>query len=305
MSEKMILFKNRNTGKIEKELVYHGKVLHFLYKQNFLSRFFRALLSKLSVFSIFYGFTQRLKITKKKIKPFIEKYNVDQSEFVKPVDAFTSFNDFFTRELKKETRPIVQGENIAIIPADGRFLFYDNIAHAEGFLVKGKKFTLEKLLNSSRLAKEYANGSLVLGRLCPIDYHRFHFPCGGVPGYPRLINGPLYSVNPVALKNNIHIFTENKRMITEIATEKFGKVLYIEVGATMVGAIHETFTPQKYAHKGDEKGFFSFGGSSIILIFEENTIRFDQDLLETSKDLMETRCLLGQSMGQSMCQASQ
>src|SRR6202044_707631 len=104
------------------------------------------------------------------------------------------------------------------------------------------------------LAEQFANGSVVLARLCPCDYHRFHFPCDAIPGPAKLINGPLYSVNPIALCKNLSILSENKRMITELETDHFGKVLYIEVGATNVGSIHQTFTPYQRYKKGDEKG---------------------------------------------------
>lgn len=298
----MIQFKDRKTGKIEKELVYGEKALAFLYADNILSAFFSHLTAKIPFFSKLYGFFQKLPISKRKIRPFIKKYQIDETEFLEPVEKFKSFNDFFIRKLKKQARPIISGENIAIIPTDGRFLFFQNIENSDGFLVKGKKFSLDALLGSSVLADEYRRGSLMLGRLCPCDYHRFHFPCSAVPTVPRLINGPLYSVNPISIKKNISVLAENKRVITELFSDNFGKVIYIEVGATNVGSINQTFTPDKHYQKGDEKGFFSFGGSSLILLFEENKIRFDQDLIQTSKDLIETRCLLGQSMGQSMSQ---
>ncbi len=289
-----VVYIDRKTREKHVEKVYHQKSLHFLYENNPLSRFLLFIVAKNPLFSKLFGWLQNLSCSKKKIAPFIEKYGVDKTEFLKNVEDFRSFNDFFCRKLKTEARPIANG---AIIPADGRFLFYQNIDTCDGFVVKGKKFTISQLLNNERLAKKYAQGSMVIGRLCPSDYHRFHFPDSCIPGKAHLINGPLYSVNPVAVKQNIELLAENKRMITELKTDHFGNVLHIEIGATCVGSIHQTYVPQKYYKKGEEKGFFSFGGSSIILLFEQNQIQFDSDLLSASSQHIEILCHMGQSMG--------
>ena len=114
------------------------------------------------------------------------------------------------------------------------------------------------------------------------------------------INGWLYSVNPAAIKKNVKIFAENKRTVCVLDTAAFGKVLFMEIGATCVGAIHETYAAGKVCKKGDEKGYFSFGGSSLILLFEPGTIQFDQDLVDASQKKIEIRGLLGQSMGRSL-----
>jgi len=165
--------------------------------------------------------------------------------------------------------------------------------------VKGKRFSLKSLLQDDELAERYAEGAMAMARLCPVDYHRFHFPCECVPGKPRLINGLLYSVNPIALKRNIEYLSQNKRMITELETENFGKILYMEVGATYVGSIHQTYTPGKACAKGEEKGYFAFGGSCLLVLFEPNKIAFDQDLIDFSAKRMEVRGLLGQSLGRA------
>ena len=146
---------------------------------------------------------------------------------------------------------------------------------------------------------------MVIARLCPIDYHRFHFPFSCTPSKSTLLNGALFSVNPLALKKNIRIFSENKRSLTSLKTDKFGDVLFIEVGATCVGGIFQTYTPNQAVVKGQEKGYFSFGGSSLILLFEPGRIHFDADLIEASKKKIEIRGLLGQSMGRSCLNSSE
>ena len=107
-------------------------------------------------------------------------------------------------------------------------------------------------------------------------------------------------MNPLALRKKIEILSQNKREITELQTSNFGKVLFIEVGATFVGSIHHTFSPNEAYAKGDEKGYFSFGGSSLILLFEPGRIQFDQDLIEASAGKLEVKALMGQSLGLSL-----
>jgi phosphatidylserine decarboxylase len=247
-----------------------------------------------------YGYWQKLPFTKKKIIPFIKAFDIDSSEFLEDINEFRSFNDFFIRKLKPESRPIASGDNIAVIPADGRYYFYQNIDEATGFVVKNQKFNLGMLLEDEGLAKRYSHGTMIMARLCPTDYHRYHFPCQCVPGITRFINGWLYSVNPIAIKKDIHIFTQNKRAVCQLQTENFGKVLFLEIGATSVGSINQTYIPFQHYSKGAEKGFFSFGASSLILLFEPNTLILDKDLIEATSQHLEIKCLMGQSMGKTM-----
>jgi phosphatidylserine decarboxylase len=298
-----IVYFDRVTKRRKKEDVYGYFFLKLLYGDGVLYRFFSSvfmpLFTKCPLFSRLYGALQRSRWSRFKIKPFIQTFKVDVSEFVDSVDSFASFNDFFIRRLKKECRPMAEGTGIAVMPADARYLVFPNIAEADGFWIKGKKFSLSELLHNEDLAKRYAAGAMVIARLCPVDYHRFHFPCQCTPGSAQLIHGPLYSVNPMALKRNIGFLSENKRMVTLLETQRFGRVLYIEVGATYVGTIVQTCVPGKPHAKGDEKGYFSFGGSCLLLLFEPKTILFEQDLLENSRQKIEVRGLLGQPLGRA------
>ena len=295
---------DRTSGKHLQEKVYGGVVLNFLYGDSFISRTFGRivayLIARLQCISAMYGYLQRTSFSSRKVIPFIEKYHIDTSEFVESPNSFKSFNDFFIRQLKPHARPIAAAQANAVIPADGRYLFFQNISHSKGFLVKGKKFDITSLLDDEELASRYIDGAMVIARLCPTDYHRFHFPTDCIPSSTNRLNGFLYSVNPIALKKNINIFTENERTLTSLSTKRFGEVLFLEIGATFVGAIDQTYTPGKSYSKGDEKGYFSFGGSSLILLFPPNTIQFDKDLLDASSQHVEIRCLMGQSMGSSI-----
>ena len=299
---KPIHYVDRATKRTCQEDVYGASYIKLLYGNGLETRFLGTplahLLARFPWFSAFYGWFQSRPNSVKKIAPFINKYGVDTSEFALDPEEFNSFNDFFIRHLKPEARPIAPGDTTAIIPADGRYLFYPQIDKADGFVVKGEKFDLESLLQDKKLAADYAQGSMVMARLCPTDYHRYHFPIDCIPGPTRFINGWLYSVNPAAIKKNIDIFTKNKRTLCVLNSANFGKVLFLEIGATCVGAIHETYVPGKHYLKGAEKGYFSFGASSLILLFPPNTIRFDQDLLDASAQHIEVKCLMGQSMAQ-------
>lgn len=295
-----ITYINRVTGKPEKEQIYGERALHFLYGAPS-DQLLKELLRKWASYPIvsrLVGWWQKQRWTRSHIVPFIEKYGLNPAEFQNDVTDFKSFNDFFTRKLKKESRPIAAKDSLAVIPADGRYRFFPDISRADGFVVKGKKFTLEALLQDKELATRYVSGSMVMARLCPTDYHRFHFPCRCTPGASQSISGWLYSVNPIALKERISIFTENKRTLCHLQTEKFGEVLFLEVGATTVGSICQTYEPFKTYEKGDEKGFFEFGGSSLLVLFEPGKIVFDTDLL-IDQPYIEIRCLMGQSMGHS------
>jgi phosphatidylserine decarboxylase len=299
-----IKYIDRVSKKEEKEQVYGGSLIDLFYGRGCLSRLASSLLlpivSKVSFLSFLYGFFQKSRFSRRKVVPFIKSYQIDETEFQEPSSSFRSFNEFFIRKLKPACRPISGGNDVAVLPADGRYLVYPEIDKVDGFLIKGQKFKVEEFLKDETFCQKYADGSMVIARLCPTDYHRFHFPFNCVPQIPRLINGSLFSVNPIALKRNIHIFSENKRMITVLNTKPFGEVLYIEVGATCVGSIHQTFIPGEHYAKGDEKGYFSFGGSTLVLLFERGRIQFDQDLIDASSRKMEMKGLLGQSMGRAL-----
>src|SRR3954463_4421674 len=196
-----------------------------------------------------------------RIMPFIAEYNIDVDEFAKSPFDYKTFNEFFYRALKPEVRPIAPGEKVATFPADGRHLAFQDIQAAAGFYVKGAKFSFAELLGDDAVAEKFAGGAMLISRLCPVDYHRFHFPVPGTPGEPRLINGWLYSVSPVALRRRLAYLIEKKREVTLIETASFGTVAMVEVGATNVGSIKQSFVPVRPVQKGDEKGLFAFGGS--------------------------------------------
>jgi len=294
-----IQYIDRKTGQLEKERVYGRRALALLYGNSYFSRLFSffvlPFLARIAWVSMLYGFFQKRPKSARKIALFIETYGIDVSEFAE--NQFRSFNDFFIRKLKPETRPIVSDPSIATLPADGRYLVFPDLSQVEDFYVKGQRFDLGSFLQDPVLARRFSEGSMLIARLCPTDYHRFHFPCDGTADKAQLIDGSLFSVNPLALRKKFSILSENKRMITEIDTKLFGTILYVEVGATCVGTIHQTYSSNTPVKKGDEKGFFSFGGSCLVLLFEKGRIVFDEDLIRNSQRGIETKACFGQSMG--------
>jgi phosphatidylserine decarboxylase len=290
-----IQYFNRYTGKVETEDIYGGGFLRWTYG-NPLGRLSLHALVKRAAFSRWYGARMDNPASRSKVLPFIEKFRLNAAEFADSPECYKTFNEFFYRKLKPEARPIAKDPNAAVFPADARHLGFENTSKIEGIFVKGAIFDLATLLQNESLAKRYHEGSIVLSRLCPVDYHRFHFPVSGVAGTAKQIDGPLYSVNPIALKQNIRIFSSNKRAITEIESPEFGKVLMLEIGATCVGSFEYTYQPGPI-EKGAEKGYFKFGGSSTITIFEPNRIKLAADLIEKSKQGMELYARIGDLMG--------
>ena len=296
MSAEPIRYFHRAKKIIETEQIYGESWLRWTYESG-LGRMALYLVVKRSLASRYYGWRMNWRFSAQKILPFIAKYDLDVDEFAKSPFAFKNFNQFLYRALKPGSRPVAAGDGVAVLPADGRHLAFQNMVAAEGFYAKGQKFSLGSFLGDPALAAEFAGGSLLISRLCPVDYHRFHFPVGGQPGESRLINGALYSVSPVALRRNLAYLWENKRMVTLVDSPLFGRVAVCEIGATMVGTIAQTFVPGRAVAKGEEKGLFKFGGSCVVTIFQPGRIRFDADLLEHSAQQREVYAKMGESLG--------
>jgi phosphatidylserine decarboxylase len=253
-------------------------------------------LAKRKVVSAVYGNRMDRPSSTKKIQPFVEEFNIDLSTAQK--QQFNSFNDFFTRKLKNNARPLDTNSTVTVSPADGKILAYANISNSD-FIIKGYRFNIFSFLSNTRLAQKYLDGTLVIIRLAPFDYHRFHFPISGRVSPTTRIDGDYYSVNPLALRKITEIFCLNKREFTILSNPLFGNVVMTEVGATMVGSIIQTYTGN-FVKKGEEKGYFKFGGSTVVLLFEKNKISIDEDLLINTLKGYETVIKEGERIGVSM-----
>jgi phosphatidylserine decarboxylase len=232
----------------------------------------------------------------KDIAPFIQKHQIIMDDFLKPAGGYQSFNDFFIRKLRPGAREINQDSDIIVSPADAKIYVIPNISTDTLFFVKHKPFNLEKFLGNQKLAEQYKNGTLIIFRLAPYDYHRFHFPADGTPSAPHIIHGRFESVNPLVLKSGIQPLTENERHIVLFKTDTFDTIAMVAVGAMMVGKIVHTYKPNTHYKKGDEAGYFAFGGSTVVLLFKHGIISPLPLFLQHSLQGLETAVKMGQAI---------
>jgi phosphatidylserine decarboxylase len=290
-----IQYYDRESGLLKTEKVAAEKWLVWLYN-NPVGEATLWALAKRKVVSSVYGTRMDRPASTKKIEPFIEEFDIDMRSVQK--QDFDSFNDFFTRKLKSDARPVDTNATIVVSPADGKLLVYADISNTD-FIIKGYRFDVLSFLNNAGVAQNYFEGTLVIIRLAPPDYHRFHFPVGGSVSPITTIDGDYYSVNPLALRKMTEIFCLNKREFTIVTNPLFGDVVMAEVGATMVGSIVQTYTGN-FIKKGEEKGYFKFGGSTVVLLFEKDKIRIDDDLLMNTQKGYETAVEQGERIGVSV-----
>ena len=296
MKRAPIQFFNRYSGEIETEVIYGEGFLRWAY-ENPLGRITVEGIAKRLFFSAWYGWRMSRPGSRSRIRPFVDTFGLNPAEFRKSIDEFSHFNDFFARELNSECRPLNNDENSIVFPADGRHFGFPRLDKVDSVFVKGQQFDLATLLINPELTARYRRGTAVLSRLCPTDYHRFHFPCQGTPGFPLPIKGYLYSVSPVALRRQLAYLWQNKRMITKLETPHLGTVTIVEFGATNVGSINQTFPPNRPVDKGQEKGFFLFGGSATMTFFEPNKVQLAPDLIHHSAAGRELYAHMGDAMG--------
>lgn len=231
------------------------------------------------------------KVSTHRINKFIKKNKIDMNDY--PKRDYLSFNDFFTRKIKEGKRPISKKSDDLISVADSKLLVYD-INDKTEMLIKGKKYTVRDLLRDKKLSTEYKNGKCLVFRLTVDDYHRYSFVDDGIVVRTKKINGILHTVGPIAFKR-YRVFKENQREYSVLETKNFGTVIQMEVGALMVGKIvnHDI----KKFKRGEEKGYFLFGGSTVVLLFKKNTIEVDSDIIKNSRLGFETRVKLGEVIG--------
>ena len=225
------------------------------------------------------------------IQPFIAFHQLDMSEVLEPTESFKNFNEFFYRALKPGARPCCAPDEPAIItsPADCRSVVFNQLGEAQKVWVKGREFSVERLLAPyGDDAPRYAGGALGVFRLAPQDYHRFHVPVDGVLGEPRRVDGEYYTVNPMAIRSALDVYGENVRVVVPIDSERHGRVMVVCVGAMMVGSTIITRKAGEQVKRAEELGYFKFGGSTILLLFEKGAMVWDDDLADNSSGALET-----------------
>lgn len=226
------------------------------------------------------------------IKPFIRRTGIDMSQYLP--EEYGSYNDFFIRRVRPELRPVEMDSRMLISPCDSKLTALP-IASDSRFTLKHTEYTLEAMLRDGELAERYQGGWCLIFRLEVDDYHRFFYICDGEKGDNVRIPGVLHTVNPLA-NDHYPIYKENFREYTVIRNDIFGDVLTMEVGALMVGKIHNHHEKTQ-VKRGQEKGYFLFGGSTVVLLLEKDRIRLDEDILRNSADGIETIVKYGEKIG--------
>lgn len=301
-----ILVQDRVTGQIneEKMSVYVRLGIRLLYKglksRDMENKRIRKLLKNLSIKQ---GKKFDDPASKEEIEKFVQFHGLDMSEVLLPTEEFKNFNEFFYRALKPGARPCSAPDNAKIIvsPADCRSVVFNQMDHATKIWVKGREFSIKRLLGDAYPdeAARYENGALGIFRLAPQDYHRFHIPVDGVLGKPVTIAGEYYTVNPMAIRSALDVYGENVRVVVPIDSVAHGKVMVICVGAMMVGSTVITREAGEEVKRAEELGYFKFGGSTVLLLFEPGKMLFDDDLVDNSSGALETLVRVGMSVGHS------
>lgn len=225
------------------------------------------------------------------IDPFIKQNNINMRDYI-PC-RYRSYNDFFKRKILTERRPVNKSKNSFISPSDGKVTVFP-ISEQQIFHIKNTKYTIGSLLQCEELAKEYAGGVCILVRLSVDNYHRYCYVDDGLKGINHEIKGYFHTVNPVAVEK-IPVYQENSRSYCLIMTENFGKVIQMEVGAMIVGKICNHHEKAKVT-RGQEKGYFEFGGSSILLLVKKDQIVIDPDISHNSEYGYETLVRMGEQI---------
>lgn len=232
------------------------------------------------------------KISTAAIRPFVKANGIVMEDYEK--NRFDSYNDFFTRRVRPERRPVDMNPYHLIAPCDSKLTAYQITENAE-FTIKNTVYSMESLTRSKKLAGKYRGGYLLLFRLTADDYHRYCYVDQGKKSSNHIINGVFHTVNPIA-NDHYPIYKENTRCISFLKSENFGTLMMIEVGALMVGKI-VNYHEEKMVERGEEKGRFEFGGSTIILCLKKDRAEIDTDILENSRQGIETKVRYGEKIG--------
>jgi len=291
-----IHFVDRATGERVRENVMGDRFLRLAYSPA-LRGVCRATVFRLALFSKILGTFCNTRFSRGRIRRTIYDLAIDMHDVDEPRRGFRTFNEFFARPLKPGCRPFDHDPRVFCAPAEGRYFVYTGIEGDTCIPVKGAEFAVHRLLGTGTDGAEaFAGGDVVVSRLCPADYHRFHFPANGTRQETRELRGRYDSVNPVALACSGPVLAENRRTVSMLNLDGFGRVAYVEVGAFGVGAIVQTHTGAAF-RKMQEKGYFTFGGSTVVLVVPAGIVDFDKDLIENTRSGIETLVRVGERIG--------
>lgn len=301
-NDDQITYFNRYTGQNETEKVYGNFMVQLLYNSS-PGKVLSPLVANRYV-SKAYGLMQNNMLSQLKVPGFVRSFGIDLEEYEpgslnteNQALSYRNFNEFFIRKFKKGKRKFVSEPSVLPACAEARYFGYESVSEQTAVPVKGKYLNEEKILDNSDLAKDFAGGPVLIARLCPVDYHRYHYVDDGKTLKSYQVKGQYHSVNPAALKFKSDIFLANERRVSILETKNFGKLAYVEVGAVCVGKIVQSRDESKRFKRGDEKGYFLFGASTVILMGQKGKWRPSEDILTNTAKGAETYIRLGDETG--------
>lgn len=286
---------NRARGRVETEKVYGDLWVRLLYGSGAGALLAHGILSR-RLLSALVGVLQSTRRSTRRIRPFVRDFSIPMEEY--EAREWSSFNDFFIRRFRPQARPFVTDPAALPAFAEARYLAYERVHPDLAFPVKGRFLTPRAIVDGEEAAP-FAEGPLLLARLAPVDYHRFHFPDRGRISAQHRIGGRLHSVSPLALRRRPDILATNERHVTIMTTRHLGQLAMVEVGAMNVGRIVQTHAGPDFA-RGDEKGYFCFGASTVLLFGEPGRWRPSADLLEQTALGRETLVRLGEEVARTI-----
>ena len=284
-----MVYDRKNHNYIEEKT---NSTLSLLYN-NVIGRFFLLLLTRRWVSNLG-ALYLKSPLSKRRIKKMLKKHEIDLNEYEEC--NYKSFNDFFMRRKKEILNNISKNNNLFLAPADSRLTVY-RINEDTCLNIKNSKYTVAELLQDNALAHKYKDGYCFVYRLCVDDYHHYYYIDDAELIHAKRINGVLHTVQPIAFKK-YKVFTENAREYNVLKTKNFGTIVQMEIGALMVGKICNDDV--KKIKRGNEKGHFEFGGSTIVVLVQKDKVKVDEDILENSSKDIETKVSLFESVGRKM-----
>ena len=284
---------DRKRGVVYDEPQYGERRLHLLYETT-LGRLLLGAIFARRWYSSLNVVRDKSSYSVRKIQPLVDRFGIDMSDY--PEQSYASYDSFITRKIDPAKRPIADDPDALIAVADSRLLAY-SVTSDGRIAVKQSSYTITELLRDRDLAATYNEGTCLVFRLGTEDYHRYCFAADGEVIRTNSINGVLHSVQPISSKR-YKAFSENHREYAVIETANFGTVVTVEVGALLVGKIHNHDVTG--CRRGQEKGYFSLGGSSILILLKPGTVTIDSDITEYSLKQIETKVRLGEKVGEKV-----
>lgn len=285
---------DRRSKYVEFEKVYGRRFMDLCYETRWGRRIEAALLCRPGI-SRMYGMVQNHPLSRRLIPKFVAQYGIDLNEAVIPPGGFGSFNSFFSRRLKQNSRIVDTRSDRLISPADSRLQVF-SISPDLSLTIKGLSMTLPRLLGQASLDPAYQGGVCLCFRLAPCDYHRFGHIEDGIQAGVHTVHGPLHSVNPMALRHKPDILATNYRQWCLTQSPALGTHIQVEVGAMMVGSIVQRQPQGGPCRRGREKGYFQFGGSTVLVLLQPGRVIIDDDIARYSAEGIETLVRYGESV---------